>query len=110
MAREFARSFYKGKAWIKCKNSYIKSVHGLCERCLKDGKIVTGWIVHHKVVLTPDNIGDPDITLNHNNLEYLCQDCHNKEHHGSKDDVVREGFMFNEYGELVPSPPSDKEA
>ena len=39
-----------------------------------------GYIVHHKVELTPDNINDPDVTLNMANLLYLCQDCHNKIH------------------------------
>lgn len=75
MAKEYAKAFYNSTAWIKCKNSYIKSVFGLCERCGKPG-----YIVHHKKHLTPNNINNPDITLNHDNLEYLCLECHNIEH------------------------------
>ena len=75
MAKEYAKAFYNSAAWIKCKNSYIKSVHGLCERCGEPG-----YIVHHKKYITPKNINDPSITLNHDNLEYLCQKCHNEEH------------------------------
>ena len=77
---EAAKQFYKSQAWIKCRESYIASVGGLCERCLAKGLIVPGYIVHHKCYLTPQNILDPSITLNFSNLEYLCQDCHNKEH------------------------------
>ena len=84
---EETKGFYKTAAWLKCRAAYIKSVGGLCERCLADGKIVPGFIVHHKCYLTPDNIQDPGISLNWDNLEYLCQDCHNKEHF--KDEYTR---------------------
>lgn len=36
--------------------------------------------MHHKKHLTPKNINDPEITLNWDNLELLCLDCHQKEH------------------------------
>lgn len=77
---EETKGFYKTTAWKRCRAAYIKSVGGLCERCLKDGLIVPGYIVHHKCYLTPENITNPNVTLNWDNLEYLCLDCHNKEH------------------------------
>lgn len=42
--------------------------------------MVPGDQVHHKKHLTPKNINDPEITLNWDNLELLCLDCHRKEH------------------------------
>lgn len=96
MAKEFAKSFYRSTAWKKCRDGFIKSVFGLCQRCSR-----TGYIVHHKIVLTSNNINDPDITLNWDHLEYLCQDCHNKEHHGKDSKPIREGLMFDENGGLV---------
>lgn len=39
-----------------------------------------GYIVHHKHYIDMSNIWDTDITLDFNNLELLCIDCHNKEH------------------------------
>ena len=36
--------------------------------------------MHHKVRLTVDNIHDPMITLNFDNLELLCRECHAAEH------------------------------
>jgi 5-methylcytosine-specific restriction protein A len=100
MAKEWAKKFYNSKAWQKCREGYIDTVHGLCETCLDKNKLTPGYILHHKTWLTPENINDPNITLNWDNLKYECQDCHNKE--GSTDkEIVREGLMFNEYGELV---------
>lgn len=78
--KDFARAFYKSKEWEKCRAGYIKYVGGLCERCLSRGDIVPGVIVHHKCYLDPVNIKDPNVTLCYDNLELLCQDCHNKEH------------------------------
>ena len=104
MARDFAKRFYNSKAWQRCREGYIQSVQGLCERCLKDGKYIPGYIVHHKVLLTPENISNPDVTLRWDNLEYVCQDCHNKEHHGTDDGVTADGLMFDEYGNIIQSP------
>ena len=98
MAKEFAKSFYKSKEWNKCRKAYIESVYGLCERCGKPG-----YIVHHKTVLTPENINDPYTTLSWDELEYLCLECHNKEHdfEREKKSVVRKGLRFNDNGELI---------
>lgn len=74
------KAFYNSAAWEQCRMSYISKVGGLCERCKAQGIIKPGYIVHHKIYITPDNIQNPDVLLNHDNLEYLCQDCHNAEH------------------------------
>lgn len=98
MAKEFTGNFYQSKAWRDCRSSFIAirvSIDGgKCERCSSAGKIV-----HHKEYITPMNINDPYITLNHDNLEYLCDYCHKKEH-GQIHDVVAEGLRFNSKGEL----------
>lgn len=78
--RQFAESFYKSKAWQHTRDAYASSVGGLCECCRSHGLINAGEIVHHKVHLTPENINDPDVTLNFDNLELLCRDCHGKKH------------------------------
>ena len=77
--KDFAKKFYKSKAWQKCRQGYIsrrKSIDGgLCEVCREQ----LGYIVHHKIPLTPQNINDPNITLNYNNLQYDCKQCHDSE-------------------------------
>lgn len=50
-------------------------VGGSCERC---GAV--GEEVHHKKYLTPENVKDKDISVNQDNLELLCKQCHNEEH------------------------------
>lgn len=74
--KPFAKQFYNSPAWHDCRNAYAKSKHNLCERCLANGVYKPGEIVHHKIHLTPININDPMITLNWNNLELVCRDCH----------------------------------
>lgn len=83
--------FYQSTAWKKCRNSYMSSKLYICERCTNPATIC-----HHKIYITIDNIDDPTITLNHDNLECLCRDCHNKQHF--KDD---EEFIFDEDGNVV---------
>ena len=80
MAHEFSKAFYKSAAWKKCRESYYRSRGGLCEECLHRGIIRSGEEVHHINELTPDNINDPTVTLNWNNLCLLCHDCHMKRH------------------------------
>lgn len=101
MAKVWAKSFYASRAWDRCRTGYIQSVGGLCERCLKRDRYVPGKIVHHIEYLTPLNIDDPNVTLSWDNLEYLCQDCHNREHHGEQM-AVRDDVYFGEDGELLP--------
>lgn len=98
--REFAKEFYKSKAWQHCRTSYAKSRGHLCERCLKRGKIEPGEIVHHKVYLTPENINDPAVSLNFDNLELLCRKCHAEEHTG-----VTIRYTLDEFGRVIMTDP-----
>lgn len=104
MARDFAKSFYSSAAWKKCRNSYIayrRSIDGgLCETCRKR----YGYIVHHRIWLTPENINDPDISLSHRHLKYDCLECHNREESGDK----LQRFGFDSEGQPVPLPPYDE--
>ena len=100
MAKEYAKSFYQSKAWKDCRASYIASVMGQCERCLANGKVKGGFIVHHKEHIKPSNIHDPMITLNHDNLLYVCHSCHEIIHKGEKL-ATREGIEINENGEVI---------
>ena len=78
--KEYAEQFYKSKAWERCRASYAASVGGLCEECLKHGRIEAGVIVHHKIHITPANIHCPEVTMNFDNLEMLCRKCHGEMH------------------------------
>jgi hypothetical protein len=96
MAKEWAIKFYDSKSWKDCRKAYIAYVFGLCEECGR-----AGYILHHKIILTPTNINDPNITLNHNHLEYLCIGCHDTKHYRKIQGITKEGLAFDEYGDLV---------
>ena len=76
--QDWAKTFYKSKAWLKCRNAYIRKRvgidGGICEECHDN----VGYIVHHRLALTKENISDPEIALNEANLEYVCKTCHDE--------------------------------
>lgn len=79
MAREFAKSFYNSKEWKKCRELIMIRDSYLCVLCNKPAQEV-----HHKKHITPNNINNPAITLNPENLISLCGDCHKKIHAGEQ--------------------------
>ena len=74
------KQFYGSIAWQRCRNTYASKKKYLCERCLARGIVREGTQVHHKIRLTLDNINNSSITLNEDNLELLCRECHEAEH------------------------------
>ena len=78
---KFAAWFYRSWEWQRCRAGYIKSVGGLCERCAAKGLVTAGTQVHHRIRLTPSNLRDPSVALCWDNLELLCDECHQAEHH-----------------------------
>ena len=92
--RDFAKAFYQSKAWKETRRYVFLRDIGLCVRCGKPGEIV-----HHKTHLTPSNIDDPNITLNEDNLELLCRDCHAIEHEGEL--CTDRELTFDEDGNLI---------
>ena len=77
-------AFYTSWTWRKCRKAFAEARGNLCERCLKKGIIEAGsrerpLEVHHRTALTPENINNPSVTLNWDNLELLCKTCHDEE-------------------------------
>ena len=67
--------FYRSDTWKMARAIKIASAGGCCEVC---GNV--GTEVHHIIHLTPQNVSDPNISINQSNLKLLCNSCHNKEH------------------------------
>lgn len=101
MAKEFAKPFYNSKAWKDCRAAYVKRRisldGGMCEQCHQR----IGYILHHKRELSPININDPDITLNHCNLIWVCHECHDIIH-GFAQEKHTDGPAFDANGQLIP--------
>ena len=95
--RDFAKGFYKSKAWKDCRAAYAKSVGGLCEVCLAEGRYVAGEIVHHKTHINPDNISDVRVILDWNNLQLVCRDCHARLHSNKEG----QRYKIDEMGRVI---------
>ncbi len=89
------KEFYRTKEWKVLQRAFLASRMYICERC---GGPAT--IAHHRIHITPGNINNTEITLNPDNLEALCQICHNQEHYSSGGPTAP-GLHFNENGEIV---------
>lgn len=72
--------FYETPEWKTVRENYRKKVGGLCEYCLARGIYNACEAVHHKIHVTPQNMYNPQITLNEDNLVALCRECHGNEH------------------------------
>jgi 5-methylcytosine-specific restriction endonuclease McrA len=62
------------------------------------GEVMPAKIAHHRTHLTEKNISDPHVALAWDNLEALCQACHNEEHHRTP----RARYGFDEEGNVIP--------
>lgn len=82
--RSIDRRFYESTEWQSCRQIYLESVNHLCERCLAKGIYEPAYIVHHKVHLTEENFGDPELMFGFDNLMAVCLACHNEIHFGEK--------------------------
>ena len=96
--RSIEQSFYHSRAWKDTAKLYMQKVSYMCERCKAQGKYNPARVVHHKIHLTKENVRDPSISLSFDNLEALCQDCHNKEHFGDKTPAR---YKIDENGDLI---------
>lgn len=94
MAQTWAKKFYASAAWLNLRDQVLQRDCFLCVRCGNPGSIV-----HHKVYLTAQNISDPYIALNADNLETLCKPCHDIEHLGQL--PTDAGLCFDSSGNLV---------
>lgn len=90
MAQDFSKAFYKSKEWRNFRQVILTERGPRCEKC---GKIIANAYdkdtnqyktkliqLHHIEELTPLNINDASITLNPDNVQVLCQECHNVLH------------------------------
>lgn len=81
MQRKQADSFYLSKAWRTVRAEALRRDHGMCVRCME--RFMNGGekprlavIVHHK----KSRKEYPELELELDNLESLCDICHNREH------------------------------
>lgn len=94
--KEYAEAFYKSTTWQQCRETAIKRDRYLCVDCMKKGFQTPAEEVHHIKPITPENINDPEITLNLDNLVSLCRECH-KARHNRKE----KRYRVDEFGRVT---------
>lgn len=110
MAKEWARAFYKSKAWQDVRAYVLKRDRYMCVRCGAPGEEV-----HHIIHLTKENIWNTAISLDASNLELLCGNCHKAEHtrdradghtiNKDKREIIKQiesSYVFDDNGNIVP--------
>lgn len=93
---EAQQAFYKTQAWVKCRDTYLASVGGLCEKCKEHGLIRPAEVVHHKIHINVYNLDDPNVTLNWDNLIALCA-----KHHAMEHKKVPARYIIDELGRVT---------
>lgn len=101
MALSYSASFYHSKEWKKLRLYICQSRHWTCQWCGGYGDQVD-----HIEEITPDNINNPKITLNEDNLQLLCRSCHDSKRKKERD--ITDGYTFDEFGNLIKAPLSKK--
>jgi 5-methylcytosine-specific restriction endonuclease McrA len=71
---------YKDKRWQRVRQYVIARDKGLCVECKKNGVLKPFKVIHHIIWLTDKNKYNWDIAFNPDNLECLCNECHERIH------------------------------
>jgi len=90
-----AKAFYHSAAWMRMRELILARDHGLCQECLRQGRYTPATAVHHKQEL----LERWDLRLDPDNLESLCDECHNRMRAGAS---TADGLTFDADGNLVP--------
>ena len=99
MASKFSEAFYRSKQWRSVRLTYLSRANGLCEICYARGEYKPAIDIHHKILLTPNNILDPNVSLNPVNLIALCKECHAEQHQYGG--AMRSDVAFDDNGRLI---------
>lgn len=62
----------------------------------RSGIIKSAVILHHITYINDNNYQNNNVFYNTDNVEALCQQCHNKEHFANKEE-----YKFDENGDLL---------
>ena len=84
--------FYNDRVWRKKRKDIIERDNKECQKCKRRGKFNKATCVHHKKHLREN----PLLALDDDNLESLCDSCHNEEHPEKLNNDTKEKFTTEE--------------
>ena len=84
MSTGVLKKFYSTEPWLSFRAEIILSrmIDGrvVCQKCGKQIVVSKHIQVHHLIELNEENYKDVNISLNPDNVEVWCHNCHNKNH------------------------------
>ena len=91
--RTWQIKFYNSKPWRTLRNRIRTIKRMRCDMC---GRLIHGKsIVDHIIEIDESNYQDESITLNEDNLQLLCLECHNTKTFQSKINLNLENRNIN---------------
>lgn len=100
--RDKIHKFYNSKVWQDVRQTILMRDKYLCQHC----KVSPASEVHHIKHLTENNVDDPNVSLNPDNLVSLCWKCHREQHKADdgKGRLMQESnpYTFDSNGMLIP--------
>ena len=91
--RTWQIKFYNSKPWITLRNRIRSTKRMRCDMC---GRLIhSKSIVDHIIEIDETNYQDESITLNEDNLQLLCLECHNTKTFQSKINLNLENLNIN---------------
>ena len=91
--RTWQIKFYNSKLWIILRNRIRSTKRMRCDMC---GRLIhSKSIVDHIIEIDETNYQDESITLNEDNLQLLCLECHNTKTFQSKINLNLENRNIN---------------
>lgn len=91
--RTWQIKFYNSKPWITLRNRIRSAKRMRCDMC---GRLIhSKSIVDHIIEIDETNYQDESITLNEDNLQLLCLECHNTKTFQSKINLNLENRNIN---------------
>ena len=93
------KQLYNSKEFRKLRQILIdeqlqKNGEVICNHCKQPVNNTWEIICHHITQVDMTNLNNPEITLNQNNLELICFDCHQREHKRFGYESLREVFLI----------------
>ena len=85
---------YNTKSWRKLRNFVLEN-EPLCRMCKSMGEYTPASMVDHKIPITKDNV---ETFLQIDNLQPLCEDCHNFK---TQRDKVKKKTNYRDINEIL---------
>lgn len=98
---KLSEKFYKTKRWQSKREKILKRDEYLCQECKRYGKTTPATTVHHIYPLEQR----PELGLVSDNLISLCNQCHDKMHNRTSDELSALGLEWVRRIEKKISPP-----